>query len=259
MQIRTAIKSISGAIRLIENWPLFLRNYLNTTSKKYVTYKLRNGIKLKVTARESDVVIIEGVWIHRFYNPRGFEIKEGDTVVDIGAHLGIFSVFASRNNRNGKIFALEPSPKNFKLLKYNIKVNKIKNIVPIKKAVSNLDGKKKLFLGFIDSGNSLLDWQYVKKEYINVRTATLKSFFKKYHVKQIDFLKIDAEGAEYEILFNCQNNIFKKIKKISLECHNIDKKRNVFKLKKFLERKGFKVKIRKPIGKISNMVYARQK
>jgi len=258
MEIKTAIKSIVGAVRTIENWPTFLSKYFAIMGQGNVTYRFRNGIRLKMRGSESDVVIVEGIWIHKFYNPEGFEINDGDIVVDIGSHVGVFSIFASLNNKKGKILAFEPISRNFDIINYNIKINKIKNITPIKKAVAATDGKKKMFLGFVDSTSSFKKSKYVKNDFINVQTITLKSIFNQYHIKQIDFLKMDCEGEEYEILFKCPDSIFKKIKKISLECHNIDSKWNLNSLKKFLERKGFEVEVRQPIQKLTNMVYAKQ-
>lgn len=57
-------------------------------------------------------------------------------------------------------------------------------------------------------------------------------------------MKLDCEGAEYEILFGCSDENLKKILKISMECHNIDTNRNADQLKKFLEKQGFKVTIK---------------
>ena len=62
-------------------------------------------------------------------------------------------------------------------------------------------------------------------------------------LKRIDFLKLDCEGGEYEILFGCSEETLKKIKKISIEYHNIDKKRNSEVLKAFLLIKGYKIEV----------------
>ena len=60
-------------------------------------------------------------------------------------------------------------------------------------------------------------------------------------INSIDFLKLDCEGAEYEILFKCPDKILNRIKIISMEYHEIDKKRNKKTLIRFLKSKGFKV------------------
>jgi len=60
-------------------------------------------------------------------------------------------------------------------------------------------------------------------------------------LKRIDYLKMDCEGAEYDILFKCKDSVLRKIKKIGMEPHYIDEKKNVNELKTFLVAKGFHV------------------
>jgi hypothetical protein len=73
--------------------------------------------------------------------------------------------------------------------------------------------------------------------------VSLKDIFAKNKIPRVDFLKMDCEGAEYEILFNCQENILRKIDKIVIECHNTDKNKRLLSLKKFLEDNKFRAKI----------------
>ena len=68
---------------------------------------------------------------------------------------------------------------------------------------------------------------------------------------------MDCEGSEYDILFNCSNNILNIIDKISMEFHNLSNDYNKKTLKKFLESKGFKVKARH-LFKNTGMIYAKK-
>ncbi|HGJ67496.1 TPA: FkbM family methyltransferase, partial [bacterium] len=81
-----------------------------------------------------------------------------------------------------------------------------------------------------------------KSREISVKTTSIEEFMKKYSLDRIDLLKIDCEGSEYKILFKCPKEIIKKISKITMEYHPIDKSRNAKTLKKFLEKNGFKVR-----------------
>ncbi len=76
----------------------------------------------------------------------------------------------------------------------------------------------------------------------------------------MDFLKIDCEGAEYDILFDCPKSILNIIKKIAMEVHTLDKKRNMSIMADFLKKEGFDIEI-KPIGdgSLINLVYAVRK
>ena len=77
----------------------------------------------------------------------------------------------------------------------------------------------------------------------SVATISLKHFLHKYKIKKIDFLKIDCEGAEYEILFNCDFQTISKIDNIAMEFHNIDAERNCWSVIRYLQNCGFKTNI----------------
>lgn len=232
------IKTAFGILREVENWDTYLVEYLGLIKNKYVVYTLRDGLRYRIRAGTADRPVINEVLIRNEYTPKGFGIGEDDVVVDIGAHIGVFSVMAAKYAKNGKVYSFEPMPENFTLLKYNIRINGLKNIVAIMKAVSGKKGRRKLFIDDCTSAHSL----YVKtKKAIEVETTTFDGFVKEYGIKHIDFLKMDCEGAEYDIFFNCPDRVFAMIDKIGMEYHNIGKSRNLSSLKRLLKSKGFEV------------------
>ena len=89
----------------------------------------------------------------------GRNIKKGDTVIDIGAGIGEFSVLASKLvGERGKVISIEPSPEDFDTLMVNLKTNKCHNVTPLNLAISDLPEKLKLeFKGktFESNANSL--------------------------------------------------------------------------------------------------------
>lgn len=128
------------------------------------------------------------------------KINKGDTVIDIGANIGIYTLFLSRfTGEKGKIYAFEPDPKNYKYLIKNVKANKLNNIVAVNKALGNKNGKVYLYIDSINSGaNSLAINNLEKiKGKVLVDMVTLDDFFFK-EVKnlKVDFIKSDAQGAE---------------------------------------------------------------
>ncbi len=243
------IKTAIGEVKNFKNFFTYFADHFGLIKNKYIIYRLRLGIKYKVRSNSSDRNIIDEVCTHRFYNPNGFEIKENDTVVDIGAHIGIFSIFAAKFAKNGRVFSFEPVPENFALLCDNIEINKIKNIIPIHQAVSDKNDQENIFLDEDNHGvHSFfnVNTQSQPKK-ILVEAVSLGSFIKDSNIAKIDFLKIDCEGAEYKILFNCSKEILDIIDKISMEYHDIDGKNNVNDLIIFLENNGFKVTIKSGI------------
>ena len=193
------------------------------------------------------------MWVNRVYTPTNFEIQQNDLVIDIGAHIGIFSLFASKFSKNGIIYAFEPVDKNLELLHHNIKINNAHNIIPIDMAVSDKTGQKALFLYDKDTGSHSFYHPEIRDRQVIVQTTTLKDFVKLNKISRIDFLKIDCEGAEYSILRSCPDNIFKIIRKIILEYHNIESDWNILHFKKFLREKGYTVKIK---SGTANILYA---
>lgn len=213
------IRVLSYIIRNIKNWPTFLKAHFRQDKNKMLV-KFRNGLKVFVRPHESDVTMLMETWGMRYYTPKNFKINKNDVVFDIGTHIGSFSLFAAKHASEGKVFSFEPLPINFEMFKKNISLNKIKNITPINAAVSFKSGSQKLFLyEGTHTGSSSL---YVRNsdKFVKIKTVTLANMFKKYNIKRVNFMKIDCEGAEYDILFNLPKDIFNKIDKISMEYHD---------------------------------------
>jgi FkbM family methyltransferase len=127
-------------------------------------------------------------------------VKEGMTVVDIGANIGYYTLLAARLvGEKGKVFAFEPSPDNFALLKRNVEANGYKNIVLVPKAVSDRKATARLRIDRASSGGHSLSAFRDTKDFVDVETISLDRYFAN-GVEHIDVLKIDAEGAEMAIL-----------------------------------------------------------
>jgi len=135
-------------------------------------------------------------------------IKDGYTVIDIGANIGYFSLLAAKlvGNR-GKVYAFEPEPRNYEAMLKNIGLNGYDNTVAVQKAVSNTAGMVKLYLANTDVGahtlRELHNHPAFKKkqhgEFIEVESVTLDEFFKdKEH--RIDVIKMDCEGSEAAVI-----------------------------------------------------------
>jgi len=242
MQIIKKIRIAQGVIKKIKNWPIYFLNYFNLTKDEFIIYFLRDGQKIKTRSKTNDRIIINEIFINNCYTPKGFEIKKRDVVVDIGAHIGIFSIFASKFA--SKLYAFEPMNDNFIILKENIEINRIKNAHLFKMAVSNKTGQRELFISDTNSGGHSFyhDQNYSQK--VIVPTISLEDFISSNKISTIDFLKMDCEGGEYDIILNCPSRILGIIKKISMECHNIDSDKNIYLLREFLEKNKFTLEVK---------------
>ena len=131
-------------------------------------------------------------------------IEKDDTVFDIGAHFGFFSYYAVQKGAK-EVYAFEPNPYVFEILKKhaNIWSDKIK---PLEFALYSSSGFLDLFIPTPLSISSTLR-EKENYEKVKVKTMTLDSFCKEYNVERVDFIKIDAEGSEREILKGAKETI----------------------------------------------------
>ncbi len=139
------------------------------------------------------------------------EIKEGNIVIDIGANIGYYTLLAAKIVGNkGKVFAFEPDPENFKILKKNIDANRYKNVVLVQKVVSDKSKKLKLFLSEDNKAGHKIYGDNTNKNFVIVNSVTINDFLKNQDV-EVDFIKMDIEGAEGKA-FAGMSSIMKKNK-----------------------------------------------
>ena len=130
------------------------------------------------------------------------EIRPGDVVIDVGANIGYYTlIFAKLVGNMGKVIAFEPEPKNFEILKKNISINKLTNVILEQKIVSNTNKKTKLFLANSGIVGHHTNPTKNSTNFIEVDSITLDDYLVKNNMsKKINFLKIDVEGAEIKVL-----------------------------------------------------------
>lgn len=230
-------KDLTTIFRNYKNWYTVFLDYLGFVKEGEIIYKLRNGVKLKANKMSFDREIINDIWIHKQYNPPGFEIEKNSIVIDIGAHKGFFSIFAATIAQDGKVYSFEPSPYNYNILLKNLEYNNLNNVKTFNIGVTGTNGKEKLYISKEGSINNL---RQDYGDFVEVNCETLENIFKRKNIDKCDFLKMDCEGAEYEILFNTSEDILKRINKISLELHLIPEY-DINTLNNFLIDKRFKI------------------
>jgi FkbM family methyltransferase len=130
-------------------------------------------------------------------------LKPGMVVIDIGAHVGFFTLLAARQvGPTGKVYAFEPEPANHLLLLRNIELNGYTNILAQRKAVSSNSGPTDLFLSALDSGSHSIHPACARgvTGTARVEATTLDAFLDAEGWPQVDLVKIDVEGAEGAVL-----------------------------------------------------------
>jgi FkbM family methyltransferase len=138
-----------------------------------------------------------------------FKPKSGDIVIDVGSHIGHHTLIAAKRvGPKGKVVAIEADPKNFEILNKNIELNKLNdNVITSNYAVSSKEEKIKLFTPQENSGNTIYntiisDRVAPTEKFIEINANTLDRLVEENGIKHedVNWIKIDVEGAELEVL-----------------------------------------------------------
>jgi len=220
---------------------------LNRLGRRCATVKSQNGFIIK--GYTHCFTMFYEIWGKRDYDIPGFTLTRDMTVVDVGANQGFFSLYAASKGAN--VYAFEPCTENFEILKWNVATNGLSGQVKMfNAAVTGSGGKVPLFVGLDASGEilsgsvSILNANRGGKEVQSrsVESVTLDSLLLDLRIERCDFLKVDCEGAEYEILQNTSRDSFRKIARISMECHESRMAEAIA----ILENAGFEVVFQRP-------------
>lgn len=146
--------------------------------------------------------------------PSRVEVKRGDVVCDVGAHLGEFTLAVA--DLAGEVFAFEPDPLAFKSLKKNVKSHK--NVTAVQKLLwkNNERLEFKLCPEYADSSVFDVDSGLIR-DVITVEGVRLDVELSKMGIEKLDFLKIEAEGAEPEVIEGT-SSILESVKKLAVNC-----------------------------------------
>jgi len=135
----------------------------------------------------------------------------GGLVVDIGAQVGLYSLKAA--SFAGRVVSFEPSARNFPLLKANIRRNSLSNVGIHQQAVWSSRGNVK----FTDRGSGYISMVGGAEGGYEVQTITLDDVIEK--AGKVSLLKMDIEGAEYEVFSSCKKSSLDQVEKIVAEVH----------------------------------------
>lgn len=256
--IKRKLKLILGAIKTYRNWPtwlLFKFHFFNDAKERVIV--LRNGLKFITRFDFNEPGTIDDVLIRGEYFTGNNEISDGDTIIDIGANIGAFSIVSAKKAKNVKVLSFEPTPTTFLRLKKNIEVNNLTSVVkPYNLAVAGEKGERKLFVNpNISGANTIAPYrenlEFIKSgDKFTVKTTTLEDVFRDNKIQKCGFLKMDCEGSEFEITKNTSKEIFDRIDYIAMEYH-----KNPYEIGEKLTKVGFKVVV-KPVDEISGFLYA---
>ena len=166
-------------------------------------------------------------------------------MVDIGANVGVFALWVTTRNPLARVICVEPSPRTCEFLRRNISKNKLNNVTVVQAACGGKSGEADLYC----RGVAAMDTLYCQDNYgskfhlvAKIAVLTLQDLFEQFDVQVCNLLKLDCEGAEYEILFNASGDALDRVEAITMEYHVGLNEYTPDQLTRFLESRGFSVK-----------------
>ena len=210
------------------------------------------------------------------YARAGFELRPSDTVVDIGGNIGVFVLWAAPQVPHGSILSVEPNPASLKCLKLNIERNDLGNVTVMQAAAGSDGGTMELICHpgwemMAYNAKVSAPWFYKQSAparwlrwliagVTNRRTSTqpaqrisaplmsLERIMDDQGIAVVNYLKLDCEGSEFEVLRNTSGACWSRIERAAIEYHEFGRDRRVGELVTILERNGFEVEVKQSIG-----------
>lgn len=160
---------------------------------------------------DTDLIVVREIWEENVYEVGEGNFGEGSVVVDLGANIGTFSVYAA--HMGSKVYSVEPQPDNYKALVNNINLNNMNDfIIPIDFGISDYKGVAVIS---DEGGGSTIKDEH--KDGTTIEVMPLDEFFDLYNLESVDVLKIDIEGAEIEVILGASRETLNKCKYITME------------------------------------------
>jgi len=234
--------SIFKIIFGFKNWLSTLPLFFGKPTPTRLLLKLRK-LPIEILVRSAmDIWSVKETFIDKFYTRYGVPIKNGWTVMDIGAGIGEYCLYAAWEKPDVRVYGFEPFPDSFNLLQRNLEINKIYTVVTFQKAVWSETGSVNLDLTQgepLQISSQMIENKREEIESLVVEAVSLETAMDEAHIDKIDLLKLDCEGAEYEILMKSSPGTLAKIERIIMEYHDLSSEYNHLVLIEYLQKEGF--------------------
>jgi len=203
-----------------------------------------NGVQFDVVLRsQSDKSVFKEIFELGEYKEVETIIKNAKyPIIDAGAQAGFFILYCKALNPEVEIYALEPDEKNLEAIDYHSEINKIENVQIVPAALANKSGIREFYLSK-DTHNHSLNKDYLSmiKKRVKVRGISFADLCFEQGIDKVSLLKLDIEGAEYEVLKSLKLDDWQKIEAIVLEYHDFGNNKHSG-LETILKQNNYKIK-----------------
>ena len=255
--------------RQVRNWPSVLYHDVrmrlgNPGIPSGSEIRLRNGATFAIYPRSAGLYsVFSDVYLQSCYDRKPpFRIRTTDTVIDIGANVGFFTIKAAQQASRGRVYAFEPCPPHYEMLGRNVGRNPVSNASISPEAIWDSDGTLELRYsmasGNLNEPTATSVFDIGGTSVATVPTVSLNRVFERENIDLCDFLKLDCEGAEYEILYAASDQVLKSIDRIAPEWHKFDASHDPEALARYLQASGYDISFKtKSHGKTGYIFAAR--
>ncbi|MDT7885844.1 MAG: FkbM family methyltransferase [Thermoproteota archaeon] len=239
--IRSIIRISFGCsidYKLSQLFPLSINHFLRMFNINYAIFKIKDYkflVRTWVYDDEATVFLRVEEDILSLIN-----LNKDSIVIDIGAYIGTYSIRFCKIAYKGKIVSIEPLYDNYLMLVYNAKLNNCKNLYSVNMGIWSEEGTKSIFYKSDRMTLATLNINLIDKQsnfHKNlIKVTTLDKLINSLGLTKIDFIKIDVEGSEYEVLMGA-NKALDITRSVLIETHE----NNRYKCIDYLKNKGFKI------------------
>jgi FkbM family methyltransferase len=201
-----------------------IAGYLGMPVSYPFTCATRSGTKVRVAGR-TDLVT---TWI--IYLRHEYTVEPDDEIIlDCGANIGVFALYAASVAPRSRVFAVEPFPSTFQDLRENIKLNRLdERVTCVSIALSASDGMVNMYAAPEVPSQARQVIRPSGSDTVSVPAMSLSSLLGRIGVDEVDMLKMDIEGSEHTALLHAEPGVLARCKRISVEYHEIAPKGPLF-------------------------------
>jgi FkbM family methyltransferase len=243
---------VARCARTFENWRQITQIYAGAEMPSNFSALGRSGFTLPLT-HPTDV---QTAWVV-FCSGDYFVPPDCDTVLDLGANIGAFTLYASRCRGAKHIYAFEPVASTFETLRSNIEANALQNVQVVRKGIAGKPGRRPIHLGVTSQHASLIyrgDPRYESGDTEDVEVVTLDQLFDELNIGEVSMAKMDCEGGEVDAILAASDQTLRRIRHLSLEYHYPSGLSNDAEFFGRLARAGFRCTRRSRVGRLAQFV-----
>lgn len=242
------LSSIPTLLRGVRNWPTMVAVSAGLPVRRPIVVRARPRPLAFRVRSAMDVWTVKETCLDRFYDLRRLAADDVRVVIDLGAGFGDFSIYAASRYPRSTVYAYEPSPASYAMLRDNVRLNRADRVHAFPFAVvGRAAGPITLFTGTRSAvqHTTIRGGSPISSHAVQVESVTLAQVFREHAIERCDLLKIDCEGAEYDILLQSDASAIAKIRHLVMEYHDGVTAYSHADLAAFLRERGFRVALRR--------------